>query len=81
MTRFWCTLKNLDLNVGLVSTFWNISLVLVYGVWYFDTICIMVSKKNSKLYMNMIYITKVYEMVTCNGINMTMVNFDLLVGI
>jgi hypothetical protein len=81
MTRFWYTLKNLDFNVGLISTFWNISLVLVYGVWYFDTICIMVSKYFSKLYMNMVYINKGYEMVTCNGINMTMVNFDLLVGI
>jgi len=81
MTRFWYILKNLDLNVGLVSTFWNISLELVYGVWYFDTICIMKSKYFSKLYINMIYITKGYKTVICNGINMTMVNFDILVGI
>jgi hypothetical protein len=30
---------------------------------------------------NMVYVTKGYEMVTWNGINMTMVNFDLVVGI
>jgi hypothetical protein len=54
MTKFWYTLKNLDLNVGLVSNFWNINLVLVYGGWYFDTICIIVSKYFSKLYMNIV---------------------------